>query len=138
VCAEPLFGDKSKQDQATMNDNEHLTIIESHLKNLLALAEKRTQGKWICDGYNVKQPHGRQIADVGPHHTPPSEYPRSCKVQDEANGAFIAACAGNAEAGWKSTLAAIGHLREIESQGFCCCDKAFQEILAAFPIELLQ
>lgn len=41
-------------------------------------------------------------------------------------------------AGWKSTLAAIGHLREIESQGFCCCDKAFQEIIAAFPTELLQ
>jgi len=96
-----------------MNDNEHLTIIESHLKNLLALAEKRTQGKWICDGYNVKQPHGRQIADVGPHHTPPSEYPRSCKVQDEANGAFIAACACNAEAGWKSTLAAIEGLQKL-------------------------
>jgi len=34
------------------------------------------------------------IADVcytGPHHTPPDEYPKSCRLADEANARLIAA-----------------------------------------------
>jgi hypothetical protein len=34
------------------------------------------------------------IADVcytGPHHTPPAEYPKSCRIADEANARLIAA-----------------------------------------------
>lgn len=34
------------------------------------------------------------IADVcytGPHHTPPEEYPKSCRLVDEANARLIAA-----------------------------------------------
>ena len=56
-----------------------------------------TPGPWKADGYHVRQSgkHGtRMIADVcytGPHHTPPDEYPKSCRLADEANARLIAA-----------------------------------------------
>lgn len=50
-----------------------------------------SKGPWIRDGYIVRQPGGRIIADVGPHHTPPDQYPLACKLEDEANGDAIAA-----------------------------------------------
>jgi len=60
---------------------------------LLHLHHMKTpsKGPWIRDGYIVRQPGGRIIADVGPHHTPPDEYPLACKLEDEANGDAIAA-----------------------------------------------
>jgi hypothetical protein len=55
-----------------------------------------TPGPWNADGYHVRQSgiNGtRMIADVcytGPHHTPPDEYPKSCRFADEANARLIA------------------------------------------------
>ena len=56
-----------------------------------------TPGPWTVDGYYVRQSGisgTRMIADVcytGPHHTPPAEYPKSCRFADEANSRLIAA-----------------------------------------------
>ena len=56
-----------------------------------------TPGPWKADGYHVRQSGQRgtrMIADVcytGPHHTPPNEYPKSCRLADEANARLIAA-----------------------------------------------
>jgi hypothetical protein len=56
-----------------------------------------TPGPWKADGYHVRQSGRRgtrMIADVcytGPHHTPPDEYPKSCRLADEANARLIAA-----------------------------------------------
>lgn len=56
-----------------------------------------TPGPWTSDGYHVRQSGlsgTRMIADVcytGPHHTPPEEYPKSCRLADEANAQLIAA-----------------------------------------------
>lgn len=56
-----------------------------------------TPGPWKVEGYNVRQSgqYGtRMIADIcytGPHHTPPDEYPKSCRLADEANARLIAA-----------------------------------------------
>lgn len=56
-----------------------------------------TPGPWTADGYHVRQSgiNGtRMIADVcytGPHHTPPDEYPKSCRFVDESNSQLIAA-----------------------------------------------
>ena len=98
-----------------MTTQEHLNAIVAKCKSLLELAEGRTQGGWVRSGYDIKQPHGRQIADVGPHHTPPYEYPTACRMADERNGDFIAACAGSAEAGWRATIAAIEGLLSLAS-----------------------
>ncbi len=56
-----------------------------------------TPGPWKAEGYHVRQSGQRgtrMIADVcytGPHHTPPEEYPKSCRLADEANARLIAA-----------------------------------------------
>jgi hypothetical protein len=58
---------------------------------------KHTPGPWIADRYDVRQSGStgsRMVAAIcytGPHHTPASEYPKSCRLQDEANARLIAA-----------------------------------------------
>jgi len=58
---------------------------------------QHTPGPWEVDGYHVRQSgqYGtRMIADVcytGPHHTPPDQYPKSCRITDESNARLIAA-----------------------------------------------
>ena len=77
--------------------NAALAWIDAELKKCLLA----TKGPWKAEGYDVKQPNGgRCIAYFGPHHTPPSEYPKSCKTEDERNGAFIA----SARAGYPAML----------------------------------
>lgn len=54
-----------------------------------------TKGPYIAQGHIVRQyvgegVGGRIIADCGPHHTPLSEYPKSCLAEDEANANRIA------------------------------------------------
>ena len=53
---------------------------------------KHTPEDWKAYGYEVRQPGGRMIADFGPHHTEPSEYPLSCRLEDEANAQRAVAC----------------------------------------------
>ena len=57
---------------------------------------KHTPGPWEANGYHIRQrvTGTRSIAEVaytGPHHTPPHEYPKSCRLVDEANARLIAA-----------------------------------------------
>jgi hypothetical protein len=58
---------------------------------------KPTPGPWVADGYDVRQSGSngsRMVAAIcytGPLHTPASEYPKSCRLQDEANARLIAA-----------------------------------------------
>ena len=60
------------------------------------MSAKHTPGPWKADGYHVRQSGqlgSRAIADVaytGPHHTTPDEYPKSCRIVDEANARLIA------------------------------------------------
>ena len=83
-----------------MNTEEKLNKIKAECQRLLALAEKRTPGKWSAGTlteyhmvYDEKL--ARHIARLnGLGHA-------------EENAAYIAACAGAAEAGWRATIAAI-------------------------------
>lgn len=124
-----------------MTTTERLSAIKAKCRANLAIAEKRTQGTWCADGYDVRQgAGGRMIAYAGPHHTPASEYPLSCKLADERNAAFIATCAGAAEAGWKSTIAAIDQLLTMKRDTLTWdfVGKPMQDaILSAWPEELL-
>jgi len=67
---------------------------------------KHTQGLWKATGYDIRIPSGRFIAYTGPHHTGESEYPESCRIEDEANAARIADCV-NACAGIENPGEAI-------------------------------
>jgi hypothetical protein len=51
---------------------------------------KHTPGPWEVRQADIYQVGGRHIAYTGPHHTPDSEYPKSCKLVDEANARLIA------------------------------------------------
>ena len=110
---------------------DHLRRIDAHLANLLDIAAKRTPGEWASTSASVRHGYkGRDLTAV-------------CSVtykdrEDEANATFIASCAGNAEAGWRATRAAIAlllsmgeHQHDIETAkaGF----DALESILAAFP-----
>jgi hypothetical protein len=49
-----------------------------------------TPTPWTAKGYDVRAGQaGRMIAYTGPHHTPDDQYPKGCKLEDEANAAFI-------------------------------------------------
>jgi hypothetical protein len=57
---------------------------------------KHTPGPWEANGYHIRQrvTGTRSISEVaytGPHHTAPHEYPKSCRLVDEANARLIAA-----------------------------------------------
>lgn len=116
-----------------MTTTEHLNLIVQHLDKLLATAEKRTPGKWHCDNARgVILESGSAL--TYPFGTPESEY---------NDATFIASCAGNAEAGWRATKAAIETLevctdrRNGSDYSTYASEEGVQSILAAFPLELI-
>jgi hypothetical protein len=87
-----------------MNTTEKLNAIADKCRELLALAEKRTPGKWEAkNGENCSLWIGASmsIAAIIPTES------IFCSPQTSQNAAYIAACACAAEAGWRTTLAAI-------------------------------
>lgn len=120
----------------TSEQLEHLHLLKKHLENLLATAEKRTPGEWGYYWgwdlvYSDSNGQRKMIADCVDREEPTEQ------VRDDM--AFIASCAGNAEAGWQSTLAAIDLLLEMERQG--CSFSYFptaESILAEWPLESLK
>ena len=114
---------------------EHLKLIDAHLERLLAKAEKRTPGKWVAGATIIGNGVDTTVCEM------PSREKDSLAWHDNIH--FIASCAGNAEAGWRATRAAIALL-------FAMCDGAHsintviaaqkmgESILAAFPLELIQ
>lgn len=121
---------------------DHLSRIKTHLETLLANAEKRTPGEWkisesvINQIYTNKKGSNAYIADIiGVDWGGVSPY------EGKSNAAFIASCAGNAEAGWRSTLAAIELIEDrfnslaIQSLSTYTCLSA---ILTAWPLESLK
>jgi hypothetical protein len=120
----------------TPSQLEHLKLIDAHLERLLAIAEKRTPGEWK----NTKGKHGtiirRAVNTVG-------EPQDVCRVwncsRQEGNAAYIASCAGNAEAGWVATRSMIDYLLMIHKHGEGYRYIGLTEdILAAFSLELIQ
>lgn len=114
-----------------MTTEEHLNRIKAKCQELLALAEKRTPGKWIAASESV---WGKVEADE-----------RICDMAGGWDPDFIAACAGPAEAGWRATIAAIEMILSEPSvpDGYSqpCVDDYMNNlatsIIAAWPEELL-
>ena len=108
-----------------MTTTEHLQKIKAKCEQLMAIAEKRTPGKW--------QPATETIWTD-------SECIAGDMTYDDTQ--FIASCAGHAEAGWRATSAACKSLlARICSDCQCgAYDSALAEaksIIAAWPEELL-
>jgi len=119
-----------------MTNIEKLQLIRARCVELLALAEKRTQGQWTPDETTdrfvwMPNPKEDNLIKVYTAHA-------------EGDKQFIAACAGAAEAGWRSTIAAIDGLLRIRDCGIGYRSPEAQHaqmdldaILAAWPEELL-
>lgn len=110
---------------------DHLSRIKRHLETLLAKAEKRTPGEWE-DG-NGAVWHDCDNEGQG----------EVCEFVKTNDASFIASCAGNAEAGWKSTLAAIEVIVNCNENSFPHMYAAVQvaqmadSILNTWPLESL-
>ena len=111
---------------------DHLSRIKRHLETLLSDAGKRTPGEWKLIQPNIDK--GEFIWSVNAGTTP------VCPALLN-NASFIASCAGNAEAGWRSTLAAIEVVMQCHDNWhegrFIGNHNLFQSILADWPIEKL-
>ena len=111
------------------------------------IASKRTPGEWEyskgCTGLSGIFPD-QSTSTQAVAMLQLSRFDEKVTLPNAANNAaFIASCAGNAEAGWRATRAAIALL-------FAMCDGAHsintviaaqkmgESILAAFPLELIQ
>lgn len=115
------------------NTTEHLNAIKAKCHELLAIAEKRTPGRWWLD--DPKEGGIRAESD----HV----LLRRGSYLDGADAAFIASSAGPFEASLRSTIAAIEYIgadAEIFAEN---CQRGqsarsqIQSILAAWPEEPL-
>lgn len=87
-------------ENKTMTTIEHLQRIKAKCEQLRTIAEKRTHGRWKEDSATeVWSEFSDWIADC---------------MESEYDAAFIASCAGPAEAGWRSTIAAIDDILTVD------------------------
>ena len=111
-----------------MTPEQHLNAIVAKCRANLALAEKRITGKWEAGNGAVWD----NDAERAPQEV--------CEFVKDHDAAYIAACAGAAEAGWRSTIAAIDSLSRVRQQHGRINDATLPlefAILAAWPEELL-
>lgn len=123
-----------------MTTTEHLQRIRARCVELLAIAEKRTPGEWKHRVNGVASASVLTLQPCGEWHKDASAV--CYGPLSEENARFIAACAGAAEAGWRSTIAAIDGLLEhigftIEETDREHSQAVLASILAAWPEELL-
>lgn len=121
---------------------EHFCLLKKHLENLLETAAKRTPGEWKVYKNKSLSQFSKERIGVTPIKGCDVANTNIVGLTDDqclSNAAFIASCAGNAEAGWRSTMASIDLLLEMERQG--CSFSYFptaESILAEWPLESLK
>jgi hypothetical protein len=124
-----------------MNTQEHLQRIKAKCQELLAIAEKRTPGEWkSCNGQKGTIIRRKSANVIGE----PQDVARAWNCwRKDGNAAFIASCAGAAEAGWRATIAAIDELTALNDES-CLYDghegqhtHRLDKLIAAWPQELL-
>jgi hypothetical protein len=136
-----------------MNQIEHLNAIKTKCRTNLALAEKRTPGKWGVERTGktnwigpLRRNEDGKINIIVAHTDRDPELRVPARNQNDADADFIAACPRNAEAGWRSTIDRIEStlaLKEMQVVGdhiktWDWCNTQLKNICAAWPIELLQ
>jgi len=97
-----------------MTTDDHLDLILAHCRERLAIAEKRTKGRWCNDPLGTQCIGDISTLDADPIAQAQSRQPLRTPSPDHeriANAQFIAACAGSAEAGWRATIASINMIR---------------------------
>jgi hypothetical protein len=92
-----------------MNQQEKLKRIRARCVELLAIAERRTQGEWADCPETLD--NGRLFNTINARDSFVVHVCSTTHVHEDAR--FIASCAGPAEAGWKATIAAIDGLQSL-------------------------
>ena len=117
-----------------MTTAEHLDRIKARCLSNLALADKRTPGKWTASNAEPNASgYPPANASVEAHGDMRGQV---CGQAWNNDAAYIAACAGATEAGWRSTIAAIETIGQFIEDGYVD-ESAASAILAAWPEELL-
>lgn len=123
---------------------EHLRLLKAHLETLLETAKKRAPGEWLAptdESWNVWEMEGDEVgAHCIAHCGPKRNFARGMS-SSVTNAAFIASCAGNAEAGWKSTLAAVLLIEQLDGYDLNIDETTsalLDKLVTAWPIETLQ
>lgn len=116
-----------------MNTTDHLRAIEAHLDRLLAIAAKRTPGEWDASGSKNEVIASNEYGFLAKEEVCCS--PKRNQFWPE-NSTFIALCANNAEAGWRSTKALIGII--IQDTWAQNADELTETILKQWPLETLK
>lgn len=121
----------------TASQLEHLKLIDAHLERLLAIADKRTPGEWV---YTALEKSDSLRLFSATHYLGSVGNSDDEPAQNHQNATFISQCAGNAEAGWRATRAAIDTILSIERWVLPKSNAGdmAESILAAFPIESLK
>lgn len=130
----------------------HLRAIDAHLARLLDIAAKRTPRRWVLELPHPDEAQVFSVSSFGDER--PGTLADCCNYsdeQDKSNAAFIASCAGNAEAGWIATRAAIArtlrmyetiaNITEPSMSVLAIKHELHQQtcdILAAFPLESIK
>lgn len=124
-----------------MTTEEKLNAIVAKCRAFLEIAEKRTPGEWTFQPGYYNTSHDADQFPCGPTINYGNAHAIDLNKGMDGDAAFIAACAGQAEAMARSTIAAINNLQLIHEQtdlGEYAAWDALQEIIAAWPDELLQ
>jgi hypothetical protein len=124
-----------------MTTEEHLEKIVAKCRANLALAARRTPGKWIHDKSresigDVTTEDRDGIAQAQERISVAGKGRVAQNVMRDNNAAFIAACAGAAEAGWRATIAAVERLKPFSGHDTWAAS-ILADILSAWPEELL-
>ena len=124
-----------------MTTEQHLEKIVEKCRELLAIAEKRTPGKWENSEVNALiYKNEWVIGSMASYEFVDADLPIIPENETFANARYIAACAARAEAGWRATIAAIEALRPMFGKGHEFQQEAREavySILAAWPEEPL-
>lgn len=98
-----------KPGDAAMTTTEKLHRIRARCVELLEIASKRTQGAW-----HLRSGDYSDIMSSNNEHCVATTYGCYMGREDKVrNTTFIAASAGAAEAGWKTTISAIDGLLDM-------------------------
>lgn len=95
-----------------MTTTEKLQQIRAKCVELLAIAEKRTQGKWDASPVNnLIYNKDWTIGDMDCNEYVAQDCLIVSEKEQNSNARFVVACAGSAEAGWLAAIAAIDALQ---------------------------
>lgn len=122
---------------------KHLKLVVSYLDKKLAIADKRTPGRWMIGAGRYLIGYDADMIEIAGFAKDDD-----WEVEQRANKQFIVSCAGDAESGWrivKKTIDYILHMERnldrntVDGQAiYANLQVMAADLLAEFPMSKLQ